>query len=96
MFCSVTSSGWPGKSLPNSIAYALNSGSIDWTLYSMPSARASASASALEWSDETALGIETPRTLSGPSASAAMTATSAESMPPESPTTAFLKPHLVA
>ena len=40
------------------------------------------------------LGIETPITFSGPRASTAITAVSAESMPPLSPTTTLRKPHL--
>ena len=40
------------------------------------------------------LGIVTPRTFSGPSAAAAKAAVNAESIPPLSPMTTFLKPHL--
>ena len=46
--------------------------------------------------DEYRDGIATPSTLPGPSARAAMHATSAESMPPESPSTACVKPQLRA
>ena len=38
--------------------------------------------------------MPTPITFSAPSASVAMAATSAESMPPLRPTSALLKPHL--
>jgi hypothetical protein len=38
------------------------------------------------------LGIETPCTLSAPSASTAIAATSEESMPPDSPSTTLRKP----
>ena len=38
--------------------------------------------------------MDTPKTFSGPSASAAITATSAESMPPDNPTSTDLNPHL--
>ena len=41
-------------------------------------------------------GISTPSTCSAPSASAAMAAVSAESMPPDRPSTALAKPHLRA
>ena len=43
--------------------------------------------------DEYWLGIETPTTFSGPSASTAIAATTAESIPPLRPSTADLKPH---
>ena len=39
-------------------------------------------------------GMRTPSTHSGPNASAAMAAVSAESMPPESPSSTRAKPHL--
>ncbi len=39
-------------------------------------------------------GIDTPTTFAGPSASAAMQAHSAESTPPESPSTTVSKPFL--
>ena len=60
----------------------------------MPNRLARSSASVLECSEENRDGIETPRTESGPRASAAMTAVSAESMPPDSPITTCVKPVL--
>ncbi len=45
-------------------------------------------------SDENCDGIDTQWTRSGPSASAASAAVSAESMPPDSPTTTSRKPFL--
>jgi hypothetical protein len=47
-------------------------------------------------SDEKGEGIITHSKLSGPIASAANAATSDESIPPDSPITAFLKPFLTA
>ena len=47
-------------------------------------------------SEEKGDGIITHRRFSGPIASAARAATSAESIPPESPSTAFLNPFLPA
>ena len=58
----------------------------------MASARACASST--EWPDEYLLGIATPLTRLAPSASIAIAATNAESMPPESPRTTDLKPFL--
>ncbi len=43
--------------------------------------------------DEYGLGMETPTTFSAPSASTAIAATTAESIPPLKPSTADLKPH---
>ena len=60
----------------------------------MPRFTVSARASSIDPVEENSLGMPTPSTFSAPSASTAMAATSAESMPPESPTSAFLKPHL--
>ena len=60
----------------------------------MPRFCASARASATEPSDEYRLGMVTPHTASGPRASAAMAAVSAESMPPDRPSTTCEKPFL--
>ena len=57
-------------------------------------ASASAWASEIEWLDEYLLGIATPLTHLAPIASIAIAATSAESMPPDSPTTTLRKPFL--
>ena len=48
----------------------------------------------MEWSEENTLGIETPYTFSAPIASAATAATTAESMPPDIPSTTDRKPFL--
>ena len=53
-------------------------------------ARASAWVASLEWGD----GITTQVTAAGPSASEAISATSAESMPPESPSSTRVNPFL--
>ena len=58
----------------------------------IPSAFASTAASACDAADVNGDGMETPTTCSGPSASAAMHAVSAESMPPESPSTTVSNP----
>jgi hypothetical protein len=55
---------------------------------------ASARASARLWSLLCTDGIAMPATFSAPSASTASVATSAESMPPDSPSTTFAKPNL--
>ena len=57
-------------------------------------ASASACASSTEWLEEYLLGIATPFTHFAPSASIAMAATKAESMPPDKPRTTDLKPFL--
>ena len=62
---------------------------------SIPAAAHSASASVRERSEEKRLGIETAWTRSAPRASAAITATSDESTPPDSPKTTSVKPFLV-
>ena len=46
--------------------------------------------------DEYAEGMVTPTTFSGPRALAASAQTTAESMPPDSPTATLSKPHLAA
>jgi hypothetical protein len=52
--------------------------------------------SSTEPDDENSDGIVTPSTAPGPSASAAIAAVSAESIPPDSPTTIFVNPFLRA
>ncbi len=61
-----------------------------------PRLAASTRASSREWVEEMAEGRETPMTFSGPKAAAAITPTTAESMPPDSATKARLKPLLAA
>ena len=60
----------------------------------MPRFAASAWASVRLWSLLNRLGIATPWTFSGPRAAAASAATTAESIPPDSPTTTERNPHL--
>ena len=48
----------------------------------------------MEWSLENSEGIKTAITFSAPKASAARAQTRAESIPPERPKTAFVKPDL--
>ena len=64
------------------------------TRWSMPSSTASFSASVSEWSEEYRDGMSTPWTWSGPTASAAMTATSDESTPPDSAIATSVNPFL--
>ena len=47
-----------------------------------------------ECSLDHSLGLETPKTCSGPSASTAMAPTSVESMPPDRPISTLVKPFL--
>ena len=65
----------------------LTVGSIGIVRIEMPRFSASSLASEIEWSDEYLLGIKTPNTFDLPSASTAIVATRAESIPPESPIT---------
>ena len=69
-------------------------GSIGISIRSAPTARtiarASACVSSLEWGE----GMTTQLTRSGPSASAAIRVTSAESIPPETATSTRSKPFL--
>ena len=58
----------------------------------MPRFRATRRASARVPADEKGDGIETPTTPSRPSASTAMAAVSAESIPPDNPTTTRRNP----
>ena len=60
----------------------------------IPVASAIPWASSIECSDEYLLGIATPFTRLAPSASIAIAATRAESIPPESPRTTDLNPFL--
>ena len=62
----------------------------------MPRFAASSRASSRECCEEMSDGSETPITFSGPKAAAAITPTTAESIPPESATRAVLKPLLCA
>ena len=62
----------------------------------MPRREATVLASSRLSGDEYREGIATARTAAGPSASAASTATKAESIPPESPSTTSSNPFLRA
>ena len=61
----------------------------------MPRFAARANESSTLPREEYGLGMVRPRTFSGPSASAAITAVSAESMPPLRPRQTLENPHLV-
>ncbi len=74
--------------------YASNIGAIGTVRKLRPVRRASSAASPLEWSEEYFEGIETPYTFCAPTASQAIAATRAESMPPDSPIRTDLKPFL--
>ena len=63
-------------------------GPISAVLTSMPRLRARARASLTLWSEENGPGIAMPSTRSGPRARQARCAVTAESIPPERPTTA--------
>ena len=94
MFSSVVSSSSPSKMPPSCDLSCSNTGSIGTTSYRMPSALARPSASSRLPCDEYCDGMATPRTFSGPSASTATAAVTAESIPPLNPMTADAKPHL--
>ncbi len=66
-------------------------GSMGKSIISMPSDSAIAAASSRLSCDVYRDGMRTPITFCAPSASAAITAVSAESTPPESPTSTFWK-----
>ena len=70
-------------------------GSISTVRIFKPIRCAESSASVFECAEEYLDGIETPCTFVAPIASAAIAATRAESMPPDSPRTTDLKPFLV-
>ena len=80
-----------GRSAPLS---AWTPGSMGMTSNGTPRLAASARASVIEPSDENLDGRPTPRTWAGPRAAAARTPVTAESMPPESPSTTLEKPVL--
>ena len=95
MFSSATSSASPLNGLASPRLKAATIGVIGSAMNSIPRFLASRRASARVPADEYGEGMVTPVTFSWPSASTAMAATSAESMPPESPMTTCLKPFLV-
>ena len=91
-FSSVRSSGRPSKLGASIPRKAVNAGSIAIVRSSIPAASHSAWASVFDPSDEYRLGMDTAWTCSGPMASAAMTPTRDESMPPDSAKTTSVKP----
>ena len=93
-FSSARSSGRPsneGRSMSRKAEWA---GSMGITRKSMPRASARAVASSRDPSLEYRDGIDTPCTCSAPKASAAITATSEESIPPDIPITTSVKAFL--
>lgn len=72
--------------------YVSNIGPIGTVRKLRPVRRASSAASPLECSEEYFDGIDTPYTFCAPSASHAIAATSAESIPPERPMSTDRKP----
>jgi hypothetical protein len=76
------------------LRYASTIGATGTVSKCSPVRPARSAASLLEWSEEYSLGIETAYTFCAPRASTAIAATSAESMPPESPKITEPKPFL--
>lgn len=74
--------------------YASNIGAIDTVRKFRPVRRASSAASSRECCEEYRLGIETQCTFAAPTASQAIAATSAESIPPDRPISTERKPFL--
>ena len=93
-FSSATSDEASPKSGARLSRNAVNTGSIGTTSKRHPRFSARALESVSEPSDEYRDGMVMPCTRSGPSASTAMEATSAESIPPDSPTTTSENPFL--
>ena len=94
MFSSVTSSLRPLNGCASDFRKPLKTGVIGSLRKSMPRFFASRRASSRVPREEKGEGMVTPVTFSRPSASTATAATSALSMPPESPMTTRLKPFL--
>ena len=93
-FSSVSPVGTPPRSGPRSWAKAVWAGSMGTVTRSMPSRAARASASVTEPPLEYRDGMATPWTWSAPTASTATAATREESIPPDRPMTASVKPFL--
>ena len=91
-FSSVTSGLRPAKSGASAVRYAWKIGSMATAWNRTPSRFASVSASSLLIDAVYRDGIAMVVTFCAPSARAASTAVSAESIPPESPSTALLNP----
>ena len=94
MFSSVSFSGRPLKISLNCALKTWNASVIGISRNFIPTLCASACASSILPRDEYGLGMETPVTFSAPNASAAMTAVTAESIPPLKPITTEWKLHL--
>jgi hypothetical protein len=86
----------PAKMGPRAVSAAATASAMAMVSKRMPRLAASRRASSRECCEEIEEGRETPMTFSGPKASAAITATTAESMPPERAMRARLKPLLCA
>jgi hypothetical protein len=96
MFSSVTSRSVPLNAplnVPSMASIARSMGSVR---VSIPRLRANDSASSMLPRLEKGEGIKTPSTFDGPSASTAIAAVNAESIPPDRPSTTREKPHLRA
>ena len=93
-FSSVRPLGSPSVSGASDAARARWAASMGTVATSIPRLAARVTASATDPSLEYRDGMVTPWTWPGPRASTAMAATSEESMPPDSPMTASVKPFL--
>ena len=93
-FSSATSSSVPANRSASVRRYASNTSVIGTMSIRAPSRRAHSSASSVLSGDEYTDGIASRRTAPGPRASAASVATSAESIPPDMPTTTSRNPFL--
>jgi hypothetical protein len=94
MFSSVRSGCRPANASLRAESNASTTAPIGISRNEQPRLSASRRASVRVASDEYRDGIETQCTRSGPSASAASAAVTAESIPPETPTRTSLKPFL--
>ena len=94
IFSSVMSGALPANIGSSVRVYSSNSRLIPICSKRIPRLSARCRLSSIDPRDEYGLGMPTPSTFSAPSASAAMAATSAESIPPLSAITTLLKPHL--
>ena len=93
-FSSATPSRRSGEQIGERLAYASKISSIATVSSRIPRRSATSIASVTDPGLEYGDGIARARTASGPRASAASVATSAESIPPESPSVTSRKPFL--
>ena len=93
-FSSATPSSVPAKNGSSASVTARRGPPMGSVSSLIPSRRATSAASSSEPREVYSEGSITPRTFSGPSASAAMVATIALSIPPDRPSSAFLNPVL--